>query len=106
MASSLLQQTVAPRWVPRAVPEQGVAEALGIALSLPATVCNLLAMRGYNDPEVAKRYLKPRLEELHDPFLLAGMHAAVDRITKAIKSNERILVHGDYDVDGSRAPTL
>ena len=106
MASSLLQQTVAPRWVPRAVPEPGVAEALGAALSLPTTVCNLLAMRGYNDPEVAKRYLKPRLEELHDPFLLAGMQAAVDRIAQAIRTKERILVHGDYDVDGICAATL
>ncbi|MGQ0813687.1 MAG: single-stranded-DNA-specific exonuclease RecJ [Gemmatimonadota bacterium] len=106
MASSLLQQSVAPRWVPRAIPPPGVAAALAAALSLPATVCDLLALRGFTAADSAKRYLKPRLEHLHDPFLFAGMDAAAERITRAIRKGERILVHGDYDVDGICAATL
>lgn len=106
MASSLLQQTVAPRWVPRAVPDPAIADALASALSLPATVCRLLALRGYSEPDDAKRYLKPRLQELHDPFALAGMDVAAERVVRAIRNGERILVHGDYDVDGICAATL
>ena len=106
MTSSLLQQTVPPRWVARAVPDDGAAAALASALSLPPVVCRLLSLRGFTDAEIAKRYLKPRLDELHDPFALAGMSAAVERIASAIRNGERILVHGDYDVDGICSATL
>ena len=106
MPSSLLKRAVAPRWTPRAVPDAGVAEALATSLSLPETVCRLLALRGYAEPDNAKHYLRPRLEDLHDPFGLAGMDAAAERILTAIKRNERIFVHGDYDVDGICSATL
>lgn len=106
MASSLLQQSVAARWVPRAVPDEKLAEALATSLSLPATVCQLLSLRGFTDPELAKRYLKPRLDDLHDPLTFAGMDVAVERIVRAIRHGERILVHGDYDVDGICAATI
>ena len=98
--SLLLQQTVPPRWVARAEPNPEVAEALARELELPAALCRLLAMRGFTQLESAKRYLKPRLQELHDPFQLAGMDAAVARIQRAISNGEKIFVHGDYDVDG------
>ena len=88
------------RWVARAEPNPEVAEALAKELELPAALCRLLALRGFTQSESAKRYLKPRLTELHDPFLLAGMHEAVERLTRAIKNKEKIFVHGDYDVDG------
>lgn len=104
--TTLLQRPVLPRWLPRATPEPGVAEALVSSLSLPITVCRLLALRGFHDPEHAKHYLKPRLEELHDPFAFAGMDVAAERLTQAIRQGERILVHGDYDVDGICAATL
>ena len=97
---TLLQQMVAPRWVARAEPNPKVAEALARELQLPAALCRLLAMRGYTQSDAAKQYLKPRLEELHDPFLLAGMDAAVERLRRAISHGEKIFVHGDYDVDG------
>jgi single-stranded-DNA-specific exonuclease len=97
---SLLQQTISPRWVPRAEPDPDVAERLARELSLPAALCRLLALRGFTQSAVAKQYLKPRLEDLPDPFLLAGMSEAVARLQRAISNGEKILVHGDYDVDG------
>lgn len=69
-------------------------------LGLPETVCRLLLNRGHHTPELAKPYLRPRLERLHDPSLLAGLPDAVDRLRRAIEQGETILVHGDYDVDG------
>ena len=81
--SQLLQHTVAPRWVARAEPNPEVAETLARELALPAALCRLLALRGFTQTEGAKRYLKPRLDELHDPFLLAGMDAAVSPASNA-----------------------
>lgn len=104
--SQLLGTSIPPRWVPRGTADGSIAAALKTALQLPDAVCHLLALRGFHDAGVAKRYLKPRLEELHDPFLLAGMGDAADRIVRAIKTGERILVHGDYDVDGICAATI
>lgn len=98
--NSLLEQAVAPRWVARAQPNPDVAETLARELALPPALCRLLALRGFTQPDSAKRYLKPRLDELHDPFLLAGMDAAVERLQRAIHAGEKIFVHGDYDVDG------
>jgi single-stranded-DNA-specific exonuclease len=60
----------------------------------------LLCIRGLGDIEGARRFLSPSLDDLHDPFRLAGMAAAVDRILAAIARRERIAIHGDYDVDG------
>jgi single-stranded-DNA-specific exonuclease len=96
----LMQQTVSPRWVARAEPNPEIAETLARELELPPALCRLLALRGFTHTDSAKRYLKPRLDELHDPFLLAGMAAAVERLQRAIKNGEKIFVHGDYDVDG------
>ena len=73
---------------------------LTAALHLHPTVARLLCMRGLADPEVAARFLSPSLEHLHDPFLLADMQKAVDRIERALANKERIAIHGDYDVDG------
>ena len=98
--NSLLEQTVTPRWVARAEPNPEVAETLARELNLPAALCRLLALRGFTQADAAKHYLKPRLEDLHDPFLLAGMDAAVARLQRAIRDGEKIFVHGDYDVDG------
>jgi single-stranded-DNA-specific exonuclease len=56
--------------------------------------------RGYADPAAARRFLNPRIEDLHDPFLLRDMDLAVERIRRAIASREPIEIHGDYDVDG------
>jgi single-stranded-DNA-specific exonuclease len=76
------------------------ARRLAAALNLHPTVARLLCMRGLGDPETAARFLSPSLDHLHDPFLLADMAKAVERIERALASKERIAIHGDYDVDG------
>ncbi|HUF31525.1 MAG TPA: hypothetical protein VMM77_12810, partial [Gemmatimonadaceae bacterium] len=89
-----------PRWVFPDAPNASVVEALSAALHLPPSICALLARRGFGDTDGAKLYLRPRLEQLHDTAAMHGMSDAVQRITRAIASGERIMVHGDYDVDG------
>jgi single-stranded-DNA-specific exonuclease len=76
------------------------AERLARALGLAPAVARLLVQRGIADPDEAARFLRPSLQHLHDPFLLTGLEVAVTRIERAIGSGERIVVHGDYDVDG------
>jgi single-stranded-DNA-specific exonuclease len=73
-----------------------VARELGLTLM----TARLLCARGLGDPEEARRFLAPALSDLHDPFRLADMAPAVDRILRAIAQGERIAIHGDYDVDG------
>src|SRR5229473_4502966 len=76
------------------------AQALGAALNVHPAVARLLCIRGLGDPETARRFLHPTMDDLHDPYLLADMGKAVDRIEHAIAGKERIAIHGDYDVDG------
>ena len=73
---------------------------LAAALNLHPTVARLLCLRGLDDPALASRFLAPSLEHLYDPFRLADMRTAVERIERAIVNRERIAIHGDYDVDG------
>src|SRR5689334_14272974 len=76
------------------------ATALERELGVAPVTARLLAIRGLSDLDVARRFLSPSLDDLHDPFRLAGMGEAVERILGAIARRERIAVHGDYDVDG------
>jgi single-stranded-DNA-specific exonuclease len=76
------------------------ATALERELGVSPITARLLAIRGLSDLDVARRFLSPSLGDLHDPFRLAGMGQAVERILGAIARRERIAVHGDYDVDG------
>src|SRR5436190_17289448 len=86
-------------WAPTPC-DGAVAEALARALSLEPMTARLLVMRGIDTPEAAARFLAPSLDHLHDPYRLAGMREAVDRLEAAVARKERIAVHGDYDVDG------
>jgi single-stranded-DNA-specific exonuclease len=88
------------KWEERGTADDGAVALLAAGLKLPDSLCRLLAIRGYADCATAKTYLKPRLEELHDPFGLIDMDVAVERLGRAIDRGETILVHGDYDVDG------
>ena len=73
---------------------------LARALDVDPVVARLLVLRGVDTPEIAARFLNPSLDQLHDPFLLTDLPAGVERLLAAIARNERIAVHGDYDVDG------
>jgi single-stranded-DNA-specific exonuclease len=80
--------------------EDAPAIALSRELGVSPVTARLLCIRGLGAPDDARRFLSPRIDDLHDPFRLAGMSVAVDRILRAIGSKERIAIHGDYDVDG------
>jgi single-stranded-DNA-specific exonuclease len=86
-------------WQPRACDDLQV-EALVRELGVSATTARLLCIRDLADPAAARRFLSPSLADLHDPFRLAGMEVAVERILRALANRERIAIHGDYDVDG------
>lgn len=94
------------RWTMAPAADEGLAQALAAAVSLPLPLCRLLVLRGLSDPAQAKRYLRPQLDQLHDPLLLKSMGEAVDRLARAIRAGETILVHGDYDVDGMCSTSL
>lgn len=89
-----------PRWQDVPPRDAEVVATLTESLRLPATVCAVLAGRGHADPDSAKRFLRPLLDHLHDPALLADGRGAAERLVRAIERGETILVHGDYDVDG------
>jgi single-stranded-DNA-specific exonuclease len=80
--------------------DESPVEALSRELGVSAVTARLLCIRGLGGLDEARRFLSPRLEDLHDPFRLADMPAAVDRILAAIAAKDRIAIHGDYDVDG------
>ncbi len=71
------------------------------SLKINKTLCKILVQRGFEDYEKAKAFFRPSLNELHDPWLMKDMDKAVTRLTSAFSSNEKILVFGDYDVDGT-----
>ncbi len=79
---------------------------LGSAAGISPVTAKVLLNRGIRDPEAAARFLNPRLEDLHDPFLLKDMDRAVERIKKAIKDKEKVTIYGDYDVDGITAVSI
>jgi single-stranded-DNA-specific exonuclease len=83
-----------------------LVQSLREELMLPEVICRLLALRGHSPADTAKRYLRPRLDQLLPPEQMLDMGRAVDRLVKAIRDGETILIHGDYDVDGMCSTTL
>ncbi len=81
--------------------EVALTDSLQTALNINKTLCKILVQRGIDDYEKAKAFFRPLLTDLHDPLLMKDMQKAVDRITYAIFNKEKILVFGDYDVDGT-----
>lgn len=82
------------------------AYELSRALGISPVLCQLLIKRGISDPVQAEHFFNPQLHELLDPYLMNDMDVAVDRLNLAIERGERILVYGDYDVDGTTAVAL
>ena len=86
--------------------EQAAAERLCKELDISPVAGRILAGRGLRTAAEARAYIRPSLDSLHDPFLMRDMGAAVDRLCTAIDNHERIMVYGDYDVDGTTAVAL
>ena len=86
--------------------DEHAAATLSASMAIDPVTARLLCQRGVTDPDQAARFLKPSLDDLHDPYLLAGMTEAVDRVLSAIARRERIVIHGDYDVDGITATVI
>ena len=95
-----------PRWLSPPTVDEAAVAGLVEALKLPPVICRLLVARGYVAPEEAKRYLRPRLDQLHEPSTMLDLDRAVERLARAIRDGETVMVHGDYDVDGICSTTI
>ena len=86
--------------------QEEISRTLAKELGISPILCRLLACRGITKAAEAKKFFRPQLPDLHDPFLMNDMGKAVDRLNKAMGRKERILIYGDYDVDGTTAVAL
>jgi single-stranded-DNA-specific exonuclease len=94
------------RWTLKPQPDTHKVQHLAEALTVDAVIASLLVQRGVETFEEARKFFRPSLEDLHDPYLMQDMDKAVQRIESAIVNRENILVFGDYDVDGTTAVSL
>jgi single-stranded-DNA-specific exonuclease len=94
------------RWVYWSSIDKELAKKLAQELNIDRTLSELLVQRGITSLEEAKAFFRPSLSELHDPFLMKDMDVAIERIQQTIRENQKILVYGDYDVDGTTAVAL
>ena len=93
-------------YLPLTEKEKQAKEILSRTLGLDPYICELLVLRGVTNETDAKKFFRPQLSDLYDPFLLNDMDKAVNRLNKAMGSKEKILIYGDYDVDGTTAVAL
>ena len=94
------------RWILRKDYDLETVENLAASLGVDRIIATLLVERGVKTFEEARRFFRPGLDQIHDPFVMKGMRQAIDRINQAIASRQRIMVYGDYDVDGTSAVAL
>lgn len=94
------------RWQALPLPEKTTVSLLQQEVGLSSTMASLLAQRGMKTFAAVKDFFRPKWEDLHDPFLMQDMRAAVERINTAIAQEEKIMVFGDYDVDGTTSVAL
>src|SRR5690554_2968271 len=94
------------RWTLKPKPDPKKIESLSKALKVEPIIASLLVQRGVETFEEAEHFFRPKLENLHDPYLMKDMDKAVSRIEKAIENRENIMVYGDYDVDGTTSVAL
>lgn len=94
------------RWIIKQSIDSTLVETFRSEIKVNSMVSELLLQRGINTYEQAERFFRPKLEDLHDPFLMKNMPAAVDRLDQALKNGELIMLYGDYDVDGTSAVAL
>ncbi|PQJ75416.1 single-stranded-DNA-specific exonuclease RecJ [Polaribacter gangjinensis] len=94
------------RWTLKTKPPKEKVEKLAKELQIEETLASILCQRNIETFEDAKKFFRPNLKDIHDPFLMKDMDKAVQRIEKAIENEENILIYGDYDVDGTTAVSL
>ena len=94
------------RWICNELPDNAAVERMATRLSIEKPLAALLIQRGINTPEAAEDFFNPDISKLHNPFLMKDMDKAVKRLSDAIIDNQKILVYGDYDVDGTSAVAL
>jgi single-stranded-DNA-specific exonuclease len=94
------------RWLLKSLPETFLVDKLSAELGCERELAILLCQRGIYSFEQSKAFFRPNLEDLHNPFLMKGMDAAVERISTALESGEKIMIYGDYDVDGTTSVSL
>jgi len=94
------------KWIIKEKGDSGLVRQLAGDLGVSESLANLMVQRKITTPGEAQKFFNPSLDYLHDPFLMKDMNMAVDRLSGAIKRGEKILVYGDYDVDGTTAVAL
>ena len=94
------------RWVVKPQGNPKAVAAMAAATGISPVLANLLVQRGIDTLEKAKKFFNPQLLDLHDPFLMKDMDKAVERVERAVRNREKIMVYGDYDVDGTTAVAL
>ena len=94
------------RWVVKPQGNPKAVAAMAAATGISPVLANLLVQRGIDTLEKAKKFFNPQLSDLHDTFLMKDMDKAVERVERAVRNREKIMVYGDYDVDGTTAVAL
>lgn len=94
------------RWRLKNIPDESIVASLSESINLNESLATLLVQRGITDFEEAKAFFRPSLDQLLDPFLMKDMKEAVERLCLAITTQEKILIYGDYDVDGTTSVSL
>jgi single-stranded-DNA-specific exonuclease len=94
------------KWIYPQQVESQLVNQIAASLEVPSIVARLLVARGLASPAEARQFLRPRLQDLHDPYTLNDMERTVNRIEEALKTRQRIMVYGDYDVDGISGTAL
>ncbi len=94
------------KWILQASGDPETVKKMAESLNINHFLADILVQRGITDFAAAKAYFRPNLDDLHDPFLMKDMDKAVSRLNEAIDNNEKILIYGDYDVDGTTSVSL
>ena len=94
------------RWIYQEAPDQLIVDQLSEEISISKTLSKILVQRGITNREEAKSFFEPSLDKLNDPFLMRDMEKAIERIEEARANDERMLIYGDYDVDGTTSVAL
>ena len=94
------------KWIYKPEPDVEIVDGLSSSLGFGTFESRILVLRGIDNYQKAREFFKPKMEDIHNPFLMADMQKAVERIATAIENGQKILVYGDYDVDGTTAVAL